>query len=76
MTQLLLNISDKTILPSLKSVLKRMDGVEKVSVVRQSRQASKRKAFLDEFSEAVREAKNFKEGKTNFGSWEDMMNEL
>ena len=38
--------------------------------------ASRREKFLGEFREAVGQAKDFKEGKVAFGTWEDMMDEL
>ena len=77
MTQLVLNISDRSIVPGLRKVLSRIGGVEKVQMVRQTAQKkSHRENFLSEFRSAVSEAKDFKEGKVEFGTWEDMMNEL
>ena len=77
MTQIVLNISDKSIVPGLKKVLSHMGGVEKVQVVRKPVQKkSRREKFLGEFREAVAQAKDFKDGKTTFGTWEEMMNEL
>jgi len=77
MTQLVLNISDRSIVPGLRKVLSRIGGVEKVQMVRQTAQKkSRREKFLCEFRNAVSEAKDFKEGKVEFGTWEDMMNEL
>lgn len=77
MTQIVLNISDRSIVPGLKKVLSHVGGVEKVQVVRKPvRKASRREKFLGEFREAVGQAKDFKEGKVAFGTWEDMMNEL
>ena len=77
MTQLVLNISDHSIVPGLRKVLSRIGGVEKVQMVRQTAQKkSRREKFLSEFRNAVSEAKDFKEGKVEFGTWEDMMNEL
>ncbi|MBR1468551.1 MAG: hypothetical protein IJ605_00320 [Prevotella sp.] len=77
MTQMILNISDRSIVPGLKKVLSHVGGVEKVQVVRNTaHKSSRREKFLGEFREAVGQVKDFKEGKTIFGTWEDMMNEL
>ncbi len=77
MTQIVLNISDRSIVPGLKKVLSHMGGVEKVQVVRKPVQKkSRREKFLGEFREAVAQTKGFKDGKTTFGTWEEMMNEL
>ena len=77
MTQMVLNISDRSIIPGLKAVLKRVSGVEGMRVVNEpQKRKSKREQFLSEFREAVGKAKNFKEGKTQFATWEEMMDEL
>ncbi len=77
MTQIVLNISDQSIVPELKKVLSRIGGVEKVQVVRKSvEKQTKRQKFLGDFRNAVSQAKDFKDEKIEFGTWEDMMNEL
>ncbi len=77
MTQIVLSISDQTIIPGLKKVLGRIGGVEKVQVIKEPKEkASHRQQFLDGFREAVGQVKDFKEGKMEFGTWEEMMNEL
>ena len=77
MTQIVLNISDKSIVPGLRKVLSRIGGVEKVNVIREKKKKpSGRQAFLSDFRHAVGQVKEFKEGKMDFGTWEEMMNEL
>ena len=77
MTQMVLSISDRSIIPGLRKVLSRIGGVEKVNVVREpKRKPSDRQAFLGDFRHAVGQVKEFKEGKMDFCTWEDMMNEL
>ena len=64
-------------MPGLRKVLSRIGGVEKVNVVREAKKKpSGRQAFLDDFSHAVGQVKEFKEGKIDFCTWEEMMNEL
>ena len=61
-------------MPNLRKVLSRIGGVEKVNVIRETRRKpSGRQAFLDDFRHAVGQVKEFKEGKTNFGTWEEMI---
>lgn len=76
MTQMVINISDRSLVPELKKVLGRMGGIEHIQVIRPTTQPSKRKKFLAEFTHAVSQAKDFKEGKTEFSTWEEMMDEL
>ena len=77
MTQIVLSISDHSLVPGLKKVLSRIGGIEKVQVVRESaKKPSKRQKFLGEFRHAVEQVKDFKEGKVEFCTWEDMVNEL
>ena len=77
MTQIVVNVSDHTIVPGLKKVLSRIGGVEKVQVVRErGKQPSCRRKFLDNFRHAVKQAKDFKEGNVEFATWEDLMDEL
>lgn len=74
MTQLVITLKDQSYLPNIRRIVKSLEGVEKVST--KSTIPVKRKKFLDEFRHAVAQTKDFKEGKTSFGTWEDMMNEL
>lgn len=77
MTQMVLNISDRSIIPGLRKVLSRIGGVEKVNVIRETRKKpSGRQAFLGDFRHAVEQVKEFKEGKMDFCTWEEMMNKL
>ena len=77
MTQIVLKISDRSIVSDLRKVLSRIGGVEDVKVIHETKApSSKRQKFLGEFRHAAQQAKDFKEGKVSFGSWEDMMNEL
>lgn len=77
MTQMLVNISDKSIVPGLRKVLTRIGGVEKVQVLRATRpRPTRRDKFLSEFQKAVQETKDFKDGKTELNTWEEMMHEL
>lgn len=74
---MILNVTDKSILPGLRKILSRVEGVERVKVVREkSPKQTKREKFLKEFRTAVGNAKEFKEGKQQFSTWEDLMNEL
>lgn len=74
MTQMVLNISDRSLVPQLKKVLGRMGGIEQIQIVRTHTQPSKRQKFLAEFTHAVQQTKDFKEGKATFNTWEEMMN--
>lgn len=77
MTQVVLSISDKSILPGLRNILSRVSGVEMVKVVRDSStKPTKREKFLNDFRKAVSSAKELKEGKTQFKAWEEMIDEL
>ena len=77
MTQIFLNISDRSIVPGLKKVLSHIGGIEKVQVVtKNGRNISQREKFLGGFREAVSQTKDFKDGKMTFSTWEDMMNEI
>ena len=77
MTQVIINVSDKSIVPGLRKILSRVEGVEKVKVVKELKSPlSKREKFLKDFRHAVAQAKEFKEGNTTFSTWEEMMNEL
>jgi len=58
-------------------VLGRIGGVEKVQIIKDSSaKASKREKFLEEFEHAVGQAKDFKDGKIEFSTWEEMMHEI
>ena len=76
MTQLVITLKDQSYLPNIRRIVKSLVGVEKVSTAKKTAVPTNRKQFLDEFRHAVAQTKDFKEGKTNFGTWEDMMNEL
>ena len=77
MTQIVLSISDRSIVPGLKKVLGRIGGVEKVQVVKApAEKQTQRQKFLSKFSHSVGQVRDFKAGKVEFGTWEDMMNEL
>ena len=77
MTQIVVNVSDSSIVPGLRKVLSRIGGVEKVQVVREKpRKPSARQRFLGELRHAVGQAKDFKEGKVEFSTWEEMMTEI
>lgn len=77
MTQMVLTISDRSIVPGLRKVLSRIGGVEKVNVVKESKKKpSVRQTFLGDFRHAAGQVKEFKEGKMDFCTWEEMMNEL
>lgn len=77
MTQIVLNISDNSLIPGLKKVLGRIGGIEKVQVIKKPEQKeSRRKKFIGEFTNAVGQVKEFKEGKMEFSTWEEMMNEI
>lgn len=77
MTQMILNISDNSILPGLRRVLSRVNGVERVSIIREKKaRLTKHEKFIKDFRHAIGEAKAFKDGKTQFNTWEEMMNEL
>ena len=77
MTQIIENVSDHSIVPGLRKVLSRIGGVEKVRVVKEkAKKPTARQRFLDELRHAVGQAKDFKEGKVEFGTWEGMMNEI
>ena len=77
MTQIVLNISDRSIVPGLKKVLSHIGGIEKVQVVtKNGRNISQREKFLGGFREAISQTKDCKDGKMTFSTWEDMMNEI
>ena len=76
MTQVVLNISDRSILSGLKTVLTRMKGIESIRVLKSQPEKTKRQEFLGDFREAVRSAKDFKEGRVQYASWEEMTDEL
>ncbi|MBR6494991.1 MAG: hypothetical protein IKT22_07000 [Prevotella sp.] len=61
----------------LRGKVSHVEGIENVQAVRKSgRKVSRREKFLEEFREAVGQAKDFKEGKVEFGTWENLINEL
>ena len=74
MTQLVITLKDQSYLPNIRRIVKSLVGVEKVRT--KSAVPVKRNKFHEEFRHAVAQTKDFKEGKTSFGTWEDMMNEL
>ncbi|MBQ5982229.1 MAG: hypothetical protein IJL54_08695 [Prevotella sp.] len=77
MTQMILDIGDHTMIPELKKILKRISGIDKIQVIRDTnRKKTNRDTFINDFREAVGQAKDFKEGKIEFGTWEEMINEL
>ena len=77
MTQIVLSVSDNSLVPGLRKVLGRIGGVDKVQIIKEStKKPTNRERFLNEFSNAVSHLKDFKEGKMDYCSWEEMMNEL
>ncbi len=77
MTQIVLSISDNSILPGLRNILSRLQGVECVKVIREKEVSKiKIKEDLVDFRHAIESAKEFKDGKTEFATWEELMNEL
>lgn len=74
MTQHVLNISDSSLVPGLKMVLSRLGGVEEVHEIKDYETSEE--SFEADFREAVAHAKDFKDGKMKFATWEETMNEL
>ncbi|MBP3739096.1 MAG: hypothetical protein J6I72_08640 [Muribaculaceae bacterium] len=75
MTQIVLNISDNSIVPGLKKVLSRIGGVDRVHIIKE-KTTNKNDSFIHQFRQAVSEARELKKGSTEYQSWEDLMNEL
>ena len=76
MTQLVITLKDQSYLPNIRRIVKSLVGVEKITTAKPADKPATRKKFLGEFRHAVAQAKDFKDGNTEFGTWEEMMNEL
>jgi hypothetical protein len=76
MTQLVITLKDQSYLPNIRRIVKSLVGVEKVSTAKPAAKPTAHKKFLGEFRHAVAQTKDFKAGNVEFGTWEEMMNEL
>jgi len=75
MEQLILNIKNKSKIPFLRELLKRMEFVEVVEPKKHAAKTKKEK-FLEEFKEAVEEVKQIKAGKLKGVPAKDLLDEL
>ena len=73
MQQLILNIKNKSKLPFLKELLKRMEFVE---IVEQKKLSPKEKKILDDLEESVAFVNKFKKGKIKSKSFNQLLDEL
>ena len=74
MEQLVLNIKNKSKLPFLKEILKRMEFVE---IVKPAKLSAKEKEFLEGFKESIEWVNKHKAGKVkNSKSFQQLLNEL
>jgi hypothetical protein len=73
MERLILNIKNKSKLPFLKELLKRMEFIE---VVESSKFTAKEKKILSELDEAVEQVNLHKKGKIKLKTIQQVLNEL
>ncbi|MDE7413212.1 MAG: hypothetical protein K2N05_05400 [Muribaculaceae bacterium] len=69
MTQLIINIEDKSILPHLKGILKALNGV---SIVTPPKKTFAEKQLYKELHDSLREVKDSIEGKTMLQNAKDV----
>lgn len=75
MEQLILNIKNKSKIPFLRELLKRMEFVELVEPKKKAAKTKKEK-FLEDFRESIEEVKQIKAGKLKGIPAKDLLDEL